>query len=134
MAAPPSTRARGQLSEDLAARFLEARGLVVVARNARAGGVELDIVALAPRGTVDRVDTAVFVEVRSREDDRAGLPEETVDGRKQARLRRGALAWLIANDLYERVAVRFDVVGVLFGDADVEAPKITWIPGAFEAA
>lgn len=132
MTSPPSTRARGQLSEDLAARFLEARGLVIVARNARAGGVELDIVAVAPAGTVDRVDTAVFVEVRSREDDRAGLPEETVDARKQARLRRGAAAWLVQSDLWERVAVRFDVVSVLFGAADVEAPRITWIPGAFE--
>jgi len=134
---------RGQLAEDQAARFLEARGLLVVDRNVRAGGVELDLVGLLPAGVDDRVDTYVFVEVRSREDDRAGLPEETVDSRKQARLRRGATAWLVGRELWEIVAVRFDVVSVLVGDDAIssdrdtseraKAPRITWIPGAFEA-
>lgn len=138
MSAPPSTRVRGQLAEDQAARFLEARGLLVVERNVRAGGVELDLVALVPAGVDDRVDTYVFVEVRSREDDRSGLPEETVDPRKQARLRRGAAAWLVGRDLWETVAVRFDVVSVLVGADSSEresekTPRITWIPGAFEA-
>lgn len=140
MPAPPSTRVRGQLAEDQAARFLEARGLLVVDRNVRAGGVELDLVGLIPAGVDDRVDTYVFVEVRSREDDRAGLPEETVDPRKQARLRRGAAAWLVGRDLWETVAVRFDVVSVLIAasgdsveDLSAKAPRITWIPGAFEA-
>ncbi|PCC71706.1 putative endonuclease [Nannocystis exedens] len=141
MPAPPSTRVRGQLAEDQAARFLEARGLLVVDRNVRAGGVELDLVGLVPAGVDDRVDTYVFVEVRSREDDRAGLPEETVDPRKQARLRRGAAAWLVGRDLWETVAVRFDVVSVLVAASDdsresddprAKAPRITWIPGAFE--
>lgn len=134
---PPaiSTRARGQESETLAARFLEARGLVIVARNVRAGGVELDLVAHAPAGGEDRVDTLVFVEVRSREDERAGSPEETVDARKQARLRRGAAAWLVQQGLWEQVAVRFDVVAIVVGAAEsAEAPKITWIPGAFDGS
>lgn len=135
MPAPPaSTRARGQLAEALAARFLEARGLVVVDRNIRAGGVELDLVALVPAGPHDRVDTYVFIEVRSREDDRAGLPEETVDAHKQARLRRGATAWLVGRELWEQVAVRFDVVSVIVGSRDAEAPRITWIPGAFDGS
>ncbi|MBZ5708283.1 YraN family protein [Nannocystis pusilla] len=132
---------RGQLAEEQAARFLEARGLLVVDRNVRAGGVELDLVGLLPAGVDDRVDTYVFVEVRSREDDRAGLPEETVDARKQARLRRGATAWLVGRELWELVAVRFDVVSVLVNDdalagdgsESTKAPRITWIPGAFEA-
>ncbi|WAS94699.1 YraN family protein [Nannocystis punicea] len=142
MPAPPSTRVRGQLAEEQAARFLEARGLLVVDRNVRAGGVELDLVGLVPAGVDDRVDTYVFVEVRSREDDRAGLPEETVDPRKQARLRRGAAAWLVGRDLWETVAVRFDVVSVLSSSSDdalapedpsAKAPRIRWILGAFEA-
>ncbi|MDC0717986.1 YraN family protein [Nannocystis bainbridge] len=141
MPAPPSTRVRGQLAEEQAARFLEARGLLVVDRNVRAGGVELDLVGLVPAGVDDRVDTYVFVEVRSRGDDRAGTPEETVDSRKQARLRRGAAAWLVGRDLWETVAVRFDVVSVLTSDDSLaaeddpreKAPRISWIPGAFEA-
>src|SRR5690606_14433011 len=119
MSAPPaSTRVRGQLAEAQAARFIEARGLLIVDQNCHAGGVELDLVGLIPAGQGDdRVDTYVFVEVRSREDDRAGLPEETVDLRKQARLRRGAVAWLVGRELWECVAVRFDVVSVLAGGA-----------------
>ncbi|HEY8379583.1 MAG TPA: YraN family protein [Nannocystis sp.] len=116
----------------MVARYLADHGLVIVDRNVRAGGVELDLVALLPAGPHDPVDTYVFVEVRSREDDRAGLPEETIDVRKQARLRRGATAWLIGRDLWERVAVRFDVVSVLVGAENAEAPRITWIPGAFD--
>jgi putative endonuclease len=152
-----STRARGLAAEEEAARFLESRGLVVVERNVEVGGGELDLIALLPgaegeAGEVDEVDTIVFVEVRSRGDLRAGSPLETIGRRKRAHLRRAACAWLIARGLWERVAVRFDVVGVV-GVVDVggeleaqrprsgagsgrenrEAPKILWIPGAFDA-
>lgn len=43
---------------------------------------------------------------------------------------RAATAWLLREELWERVAVRFDVLTILFGDD--KAPEITWIPGAFE--
>lgn len=128
-ASPASTRARGRASEDLAASFLEARGLVVCARNVTLAHAELDLVAQL-RGEADVPDTIVFVEIRSRRDDRAGGPAETVGRAKQRRLVRAATAWLLREDLWERVAVRFDVVAILFGND--EAPEITWIPGAFE--
>lgn len=149
-----STRARGLAAEEEAARFLESRGLVVVERNVEVGGGELDLIALLPGaevrtasdGSVDEVDTVVFIEVRSRGDLRAGSPLETIGRRKRAHLRRAACAWLVARGLWERVAVRFDVVGVVgVVDEDAaaraptsacensEAPKILWIPGAFDA-
>ena len=74
-------------------------------------------------------DTVVFVEVRSRADGARGLPEETVGPRKQARIRRGASAWLVAHDLWDKVPVRFDVVAIT-GEAD--APDLRWYPAAFE--
>ena len=53
------------------------------------------------------------------------------------------MAWLVGRELWETVAVRFDVVSVLVGDDAIssdrdtaertKAPRITWIPGAFEA-
>ncbi len=132
-AEPISTRLRGKIGEDLAARHLEAHGLFVLSRNVRAGGVELDLVVHAPPGSEDPLDTIIFVEVRSRGDDLAGLPEETIDLRKRARLRRGAAAWLVEKGLWEQVAVRFDVVGVLLKPNE-EAPQITWIRGAFDAS
>jgi putative endonuclease len=113
--------------EDLVAELAAQRGLSIVDRNPRAAGVELDLVALA----AGEPDTYVFIEVRSRADDERGSPVETVDAGKRARLVRGATGWLVARDLWERVAVRFDVVGVTTpegGEAVVE-----WIEDAFGA-
>jgi len=106
----------GREGETRAARFLEARGYRIVARNVRAARVEIDLIA--GRGPV-----LVFVEVKSR---RATGPDgfgghtqaaEAVDLRKQARLRRGARAWLAEHpDLRRRTRrVRFDVVTCLLG-------------------
>ncbi len=118
----PSTRALGQAGEDRAARWLERHGLVILDRNVTIGGAELDLVCREDR---ELAWVCVFVEVRGRSDDRLGHPLETVDHRKQARVRRGATAWLISRDLWERVAVRFDVIA-LVGDADP-----IWIRDAF---
>ena len=92
----------GRAGEDAAARYLESRGYRVVARNARADRVELDLVVEA-RGVV------VFVEVKTRRSRRMGPPEASVDARKQARIARGAAAWLRQQRRRPR-RVRFDVV------------------------
>lgn len=125
---PVSPRARGRASEELAASFLEARGLVVCDRNVTLAGAELDLVARFV-GDPGAPDTIVFVEVRSRADTLAGHPLETVGLAKQRRLLRAATAWLVHASLWEQVEVRFDVVAIVFGDD--KAPEITWIPGAF---
>ncbi|MEE9384734.1 MAG: YraN family protein [Nannocystaceae bacterium] len=125
-----STRARGGEAERHAATFLEAHGLEIVDRNVTVGGVELDLVA---RQAVSPFEWAyVFVEVRSRARADRGTPAETVGHTKRARLVRGATAWLTAADLWERVEVRFDVVGVTRtgGPRNIE---IEWIPAAFDA-
>jgi putative endonuclease len=75
----------GRAAEDLAAAHLSGQGWQVLARNVRAGRLELDIVALDP-GPPARL---VVVEVRARADREHGLAEETVDARKRARLRSG---------------------------------------------
>ena len=107
----PMTNARqrlGQVGETMAARFLEARGYRIVARNVRADRVEMDLVAR--RGPL-----LVFVEVKARASDRAGSPAEAVDARKQRRLRRGAAAWLAGRPAEARGVrrTRFDVVTCL---------------------
>lgn len=103
------------------------------ARNVTLSGAELDLVArIDPTGEREPV-TIVFVEVRSRADTRAGHPLETIGPDKQRRLRRAATAWLVQQELWERVAVRFDVVAIVVG-TDEQAPEITWIAGAFDAA
>ncbi len=95
-------RAFGAEGEARAAAHLEAAGWRVLARNARAGGVELDLVA-------ERGGTLAFVEVKSRRARAYGMPEEAIDARKRARLVRGAAAWLAQARPAAR-RVRFDVI------------------------
>jgi putative endonuclease len=98
-------RALAAEGEACAAAHLAARGYRIVARNVRAGGVEIDLVA-------ERAGLVVFVEVKTRSTRAHGAPEEAVDARKRARLVRAAAAWLHerrrAGSAPRRV--RFDVV------------------------
>ncbi len=124
-AGPGSTRDRGRQIEQAVAEHLRAHGLEIIDHNYEGAGAELDLVAreAAPDGSL----TYVFVEVRSRASSEHGSPLETVDRRKQRRIVRAASAWLLSQDLWERVEVRFDVVGVELGSPP------TWIRAAFEA-
>ncbi|HKJ24914.1 MAG TPA: YraN family protein [Myxococcota bacterium] len=116
-------RALGAAGEAAAARALEASGHRIVARNVRAGGVELDLV-------VTKGHTIAFVEVKTRRSGRAGAPEEAVDARKCARLVRGARAFLREHGARGR-RVRFDVVSVV---PDARGALVaTHRPGAFDA-
>jgi putative endonuclease len=103
------TRALGQTGEAAAARFLERRGLVILARNLRSRLGEIDLVARDG-------PTLVFVEVKARRGLPGDPPEAAVDARKRARLTRLALGYLAARRLGER-SCRFDVVGVSLDEA-----------------
>jgi putative endonuclease len=120
---PGDPRGRlGREGEARAAELLASAGYAVLARNVRAGGVELDLVAA--RGGV-----AVFVEVKTRRGRRHGAPAEAVDARKRARLVRGAAAWLAAQPRrYARA--RFDLVTC---EVDGEAWHLEHWPAAFDA-
>lgn len=105
---------------------MEQHGLAILDGNVTLAGAEIDLIARDPaESELDEPWTCVFVEVRGRSDDRLGHPLETIDARKQARVRRAATAWLVSRDLWERVAVRFDVIA-LVGDDDP-----LWLPDAF---
>lgn len=119
--ARPPTTPKGRDGEEAAARFLEERGLTVLARNVRAGGGEIDLVA-ADGGTL------VFVEVKWRRDASRGAPAEAVTPAKRRRLLSAARAFLAENPAGARRDVRFDVVAIEGG-----AGTIDWIRGAFDA-
>ncbi len=125
MTAPrPERRALGAEGELRAAGLLARRGWRVLARNVRAGGVEIDLVA-------ERGDVVAFVEVKTRRSRSLGAPELAVDARKQARLVRGAAAWLHQNRSHRRRQVRFDVI-VCELEAD-ERWSLRHLEGAFDA-
>lgn len=108
---------RGDAAEALAAAFLEARGLKVVARNFRCRAGEIDLIALSG-------PTTVFVEVRARTSDRFGGAAASVTAAKRKRLLKTARYYLARQD--RQRACRFDVV-LLSG----AAREIEWIQDAF---
>ncbi|MFM2420462.1 MAG: hypothetical protein RL385_5185 [Pseudomonadota bacterium] len=98
--------ALGQRAESLVATLLEERGFRIVGRNVRVGRDELDL--LASRGPL-----LVVCEVRSRSTADLADPIQSIDRRKQARVRRATAAWLSAQpDHYPEV--RFDAASVVF--------------------
>src|SRR5262245_26895781 len=122
-AAPPERRALGAEGELRAASLLARRGWRVLARNVRAGGVEIDLVA-------ERGDMVAFVEVKTRRSRSLGAPELAVDARKQVRLVRGAAAWLHENRSRRRRRVRFDVIVC---ELEGERWSLRHLEGAFDA-
>lgn len=122
---PGSSRGRGRAVEAFVADYLEKAGLQILERNVELASAELDLVALD-----DRSDETiyVFIEVRSRGSTARGTPVETIGRDKQARLVRAATAWLVRQDLWERVPVRFDVVGVVTEEG--RDPVVEWIVDA----
>ncbi len=96
----------GQHGEELAHRYLRARGYTVVARNWRPpqGGGELDLVAWEG-------DTLVFVEVKSRLSGEWSAPERDIDAEKVNSLRRAARDY-VRRAAAEEAEARFDVIAI----------------------
>ena len=124
-ATPRGDRKRlGAEGERHAAEYLAARGYRIVARNVRAGGVELDLIA-------QRGPLVVFVEVKTRRAGTSVPGAEAVDAHKRARLITGASAWLGAQRLGIRRA-RFDVIACE-RSRDGRAWRLRHFEGAFDA-
>lgn len=103
----------GDEGERLAALRLEAQGWRILARNLRLGRDEVDILGLDPGPP----RSLVVVEVRRRNRRDFGLPEETLDHRKRAALRR-AVGELAARDTLPdgtrlpRLPMRIDLLAI----------------------
>lgn len=99
-------RKTGQEQEQKAAEYLETLGYQILEKNYRCRVGEIDLIA-AHKGYL------VFVEVKYRQNGRAGQPEEAVDLRKQRRISRVAAWYLMEQGLDSYTPCRFDVVAVL---------------------
>lgn len=116
----------GIRGESIAARWLVLRGWEILDRRFQNGHRDLDLVVCrSEEGRQGRL--VAFVEVRTRFSTDFGTPAETVGWKKQRELARSARVWIASNkcsgDQY-----RFDVVGVIVGEARVQ---IQYVPDAF---
>lgn len=93
----------GVKGEQIAEKFLQEKGYVILHRNWCAGKKEIDIIA-------QKADILVFVEVKTRSSIQFAYPEESVDFQKQGYLRSAAEAFLDSNP--EHIKVQFDIVSI----------------------
>lgn len=112
-------RSVGTFYENLAARYLEDHGVMVLERNYRNKRGEIDLIGLDPDGWL------IFVEVKYRSSDYSGSPLAAVDAHKQWIISRVATGYLASRYRSLDVKCRFDVVGI-------EGSEITWVKNAFE--
>lgn len=113
----------GTWGEELAAVYLQSKGLVILDRDWHQGCRDLDIIALADEGS-----TLVFVEVKARRDELYRYPEEAVDDKKIRNLAYAANAYLKGCRLNVR-QIRFDIVSVI--GTEPRTARIDHIEDAF---
>lgn len=111
----------GQSGEEVAIDLLKKSGYKILVKNYRTKLGEIDIVAR------DK-DTTCFVEVKTRQTEKFGLPQEAIFRSKQKKISKVAIKFLKDNNLLDKKA-RFDVVSVMYKEG---IPKIDLIKNAFE--
>lgn len=103
----------GRRGEELARRYFQKNGFIVVDHNFRLRWGEIDLVL--------RKDKAFrFVEVKFRRNIDYGLPEEAVVKNKQKRIKNVALYWLKRRHLPLDTEVHFDILAITEGQNGIE--------------
>jgi putative endonuclease len=81
---------KGLFGEDIAAAFLQSKGLIILARNYYTREGEIDIIA-------QDGEVIIFAEVKTRRDAKYSTAREAVSPSKQRKLRKAAGQWLAKN-------------------------------------
>jgi putative endonuclease len=113
---------RGLAAEELAARYLQLRGLKILARNLRCKAGELDLVCL-DEGVL------AIVEVRQRGSAEFGGALASVTWAKQRKIIRAAQFYLRREKQWKSLCIRFDVLAIE-GLPD-GAHRLEWVKNAF---
>ena len=114
-----STRSIGIIGENIAHNYLLKKGYKILEKNFRVKAGEIDIIALENK-------TIVFVEVKSRSNNKYGLPYESVNYRKQQKIIRVAQNYINFKRLMD-YQYRFDIIEVYLNSNE----KINHIQNAF---
>ena len=111
----------GKKGEETAVGLLKDNGYKILLRNYKTKLGEIDIIA-SDKGTI------CFIEVKTRQSDRFGLPSEAISEPKQRQISKAALAFLKERKLLDKKA-RFDVVSIMYSK---DMPRLDLIKNAFE--
>lgn len=111
--------ALGRAGEDLAARYLNSQGLIILARNWRCRAGEIDLVA-------QDGDTVVFCEVKTRSTDNFDGPLAAITPRRLRRLEYLAQIYVSSHGL-TRYWTRLDGIGIVHTASS--GPRITHVQG-----
>lgn len=109
---------KGKLGEEIASRYIQSKGGIIIEQNYRTKIGEIDLIAKI-NGEL------VFVEVKSRSSINYGYPSEAVNYKKQRKITNVAKYYILDNSL-ENVSVRFDVIEIY-----LKNKKINHIVNAF---
>ena len=94
----------GRLGKNIAKDFLKQKGFIIIALNWRHLHYEIDIIAR-------HQNILVFVEVKTRSTFKYGFPDESIDHKKENRLREAAEIYIEQKDLHNEI--RFDIVSIV---------------------
>ena len=114
-----NTTTQGTLAEEQASTYLTKKGYKILARNFRATGGELDIVA-------QRRNILVFVEVKQRSSQAFGGPLAAVTKTKQKRIAYASIQFIKTHTNIKFSEIRFDVVCIL--PAEIEHIENAFFP------
>ena len=112
----------GKYGEDIASKYLEAKGYKIKERNFRTFLGEIDIIS-EYKGNI------IFVEVKTRRSDKFGYPEEAINYNKQRKIIKNALCYLSKYHLW-KINCCFDVILISISNHK-EVKRIKHIRNAF---
>ena len=94
----------GRQGEEIATKYLQKQGYLILETNWRAGRNEIDLIAR------DK-DFLVIIEVKSRSNDNFAEPEEAVTKDKQQALIRAANVYIFRKNI--NLETRFDIISII---------------------
>ncbi|HEY9561430.1 MAG TPA: YraN family protein [Anseongella sp.] len=95
----------GKRGEEIARKYLEEKGYLILETNWRFRHTEIDLIAF-------HQGILVFAEVKSRSPGGYGYPEDSVNHRKQHALQRASSAYISQKKFEDEI--RFDIISITF--------------------
>jgi putative endonuclease len=119
---PDPRKTLGKKGEAAAQAFLQTQGFAILETNFRTKPAEIDIIA-------QENNCICFIEVKTRQSLKKGLPRESITPAKQKKIILGACLYLKKNNRLSE-QIRFDVVEVYMDNGKFD---INFIKNAFQA-